>query len=290
MTSERENSASHARARADAPLIGVVAERRYLAQAQPRGVVAALARLGVSADVLDAESAVSAGRCMESYDLLLARGRSPALLALLARAEAAGVPTINRSEAIAAVLDKGRMATALLAAGLPTPESRVGRLADLAETSRYPLVVKPILGDNGRGVRIARSRSELLAHADADEVLLAQPLVEGERRDTKLYVAGARVWAVKKASPLHDPGSAEPAEPVALTPALEALALRCTALFGLDLAGVDCVETSRGHVVIEVNDFPNYSGLPEANEVVARLALGRVRRRARAGCSEEIVP
>jgi ribosomal protein S6--L-glutamate ligase len=211
-------------------------------------------------------------------DLLLARGRSPALLALLAEAEAAGVPTVNSSRAIAAVLDKGAMAAALLAAGLPAPATRVGRLAELAADARYPLVVKPVLGDNSRGVRIARSRSELLA-GDPAEVLVAQPLVEGERLDTKLYVAGDEVWAVKKASPLHDPGS-RAAERIPLTAELRQLGLRCASLFGLDLAGVDCVETARGPVVIEVNDFPNYSGLPEASDAVARLALSRARPRA----------
>jgi ribosomal protein S6--L-glutamate ligase len=268
----------------------VVVEGRYLAQAQPGGVVAALGGLGFTADILDPEKVPMGGGWLARYDLLLARGRSPALLGALARAEVAGVPTINRSRAIAAVLDKGRMAAALTAAGLPTPETRAGRLADLAEGALYPVVVKPILGDNGRGVRIARSRSELLDGAGADEVLVAQSLVEGERRDTKLYVAGRRVWAVKKVSPLHDPGSGAPAERVPLTSALEALALRCAALFGLDLAGVDCVETACGHVVIEVNDFPNYSGLPEASEEIARLALSRARLRASAAPSEERAP
>ena len=213
-----------------------------------------------------------------AFDLVLARGRSPALLALLAQAEAHGVRTVNRSGAIAAVLDKHAMARALLAAGVPSPETRLGRLAELAVGARYPLVVKPVLGDNARGVRLVRSRAELLA-GDPDEVLLAQPFVDGERVDTKLYVAGAEVWAVKKASPLHDPGGAA-AERVPLTPALRALGLRCAALFGLELAGVDCVETARGLVVIEVNDFPNYSGLPEASDAVARVALSRARRTA----------
>jgi glutathione synthase/RimK-type ligase-like ATP-grasp enzyme len=127
-------------------------------------------------------------------------------------------------------------------------------------------------------VRIARGRIELLA-GDPEEVLLAQPLVDGERVDTKLYVAGGEVWAVKKASPLHDPGSSA-AERIPLPADLRELGLRCAALFGLDLAGVDCVETARGPVVIEVNDYPNYSGLPEASDAVARLALSRARRRA----------
>jgi glutathione synthase/RimK-type ligase-like ATP-grasp enzyme len=38
---------------------------------------------------------------------------------------------------------------------------------------------------------------------------------------------------------------------------------------------VDCVETPAGPVVIEVNDFPNYTGVPGADDALARLVLAR---------------
>ena len=47
------------------------------------------------------------------------------------------------------------------------------------------------------------------------------------------------------------------------------IARRCRALFALDLYGVDCVETPAGLIIIEVNDFPNYSAVPEANDRLA---------------------
>jgi glutathione synthase/RimK-type ligase-like ATP-grasp enzyme len=47
------------------------------------------------------------------------------------------------------------------------------------------------------------------------------------------------------------------------------LALRCGRLFGLELFGVDCVEGPGGPLVIEVNEFPNYTGVPRADELLA---------------------
>jgi len=69
-----------------------------------------------------------------------------------------------------------------------------------------------------------------------------------------------------------DPGVA-----VLVTPILRSLARTCARLFGLRLFGVDCVVGPDGvPLVVEVNDFPNYRGLPqEANEVLADIVLAR---------------
>jgi ribosomal protein S6--L-glutamate ligase len=253
--------------------IAVATERRYLAQLQPATLCAALAERGDAPALLDPERA---GRHdLEGVALLVVRGRSPALLRLLACAEAAGIATVNRRSAIEAVLDKAAMARRLAAARIPSPVTRVGSLVDLARTSRradFPLVVKPVFGDNGRDVKVVRSRDELAELPWSEPVALAQPLVVSDGRDLKLYVAGEAVWAVRKPSPLSAAGETEP---VPVSPALEALALRCGRLFGLELLGVDCIETPRGPVVIEVNDFPNYTAIPDAPERLARHLVAR---------------
>jgi ribosomal protein S6--L-glutamate ligase len=214
--------------------------------------------------------------------LLVARGRSPEILDLLSRAEASGVATINRRAAIEAVLDKGAMARVLEAARIPCPPTRVGTLAEIASGVRpaaFPMVVKPVRGDNARGVRVVRSRAELSRLPWSEPAALAQPFVPGDGFDLKLYVAGAQVWAVGKPSPIAGEAlRSEPARPVPTTPALRELAMRCGRLFGLDLFGVDCIATPGGPVVIEVNDFPNYSGIDGADDALARLAVERASR------------
>ncbi|HSN15652.1 MAG TPA: hypothetical protein VLT61_13550, partial [Anaeromyxobacteraceae bacterium] len=146
----------------------------------------------------------------------------------------------------------------------------------LARASRpgdFPMVVKPLFGDNARGVRVVSSRDELSRLPWSEPLALAQPFLPSDGDDLKLYVAGAAVWAVKKPSPIFRLSG--PARLVRSTPALEALAHRCGRLFGLELFGVDCIETPRGPVVIEVNDFPNYSGIDGVDEQLARHVIGR---------------
>jgi glutathione synthase/RimK-type ligase-like ATP-grasp enzyme len=136
--------------------------------------------------------------------------------------------------------------------------------------------VKPALGDNARDVVIVRDAAALAALPHRERVL-AQPFVEGDGRDLKLYAAAGEVWAARKASPVLDPGwKQRAAEPVAVTPRMREIALACGALFGLEAFGVDCVLAASGPVVIEVNDFPNYSGLPEADDRLADAVLERL--------------
>jgi ribosomal protein S6--L-glutamate ligase len=55
------------------------------------------------------------------------------------------------------------------------------------------------------------------------------------------------------------------------------LARTCGRLFGLTVFGVDCLETSHGPVVIEVNDFPNFTAVPGADVLLARHVLAAAR-------------
>lgn len=114
-----------------------------------------------------------------------------------------------------------------------------------------------------------------------ESVALAQEFHRGDGVDLKLYVAGSAVWAVRRPSPIDIDGSpreaGDPGVPVRVTPLLRSLARTCARLFGLRLLGIDCVLGPDGvPLVVEVNDYPNYRGLPaEANEVLADVVLAR---------------
>ncbi len=115
--------------------IGILVEARYLTQAQPAGVIAALHAHGHAVTVLDphriAGASAAASWCA-SFDLLLCRGRGWHVLRLLDWAALGGVPVINRRAAIAAVYDKARMGLALAHAGIATPPTFLGTPAQLA--------------------------------------------------------------------------------------------------------------------------------------------------------------
>ena len=272
-----------ARRPAPAPLhCCVLVEDRYLAQAQPAGMVRALRQAGCRVSVSDPGEGlldVADAGWLAGVDLVVARGRSTELLARLSAAEAAGVPTLNPRRAIDAVVDKAHMATQLQAAGIPTPATWIGRIEQVrarVPASAFPLILKPVFGDNCRGIHVVDTQAQLAALDWPEPCVIAQELLPATGFDTKLYAIGRQVWAVRKPSPLH--GGRGAATLLPLPAAWRDVALRCGALFGLQLFGVDCIAGHDGGLkVIEVNDFPNYSGVPEADSLLARQIESRAR-------------
>jgi len=283
--------------------IGLLVERRYLSQAQPLGMSEALRACGHGVTVIDPlATCIRAGDdgWLRGLDLVIARGRSWQLLCMLSWVEARGVPTINRRGAISAVHNKADMSVALAHAGVPTPRTFLGPTEMIARSlsargASFPIVFKPLFGDNARGLSVVADESELRALRWPEPCALAQEFVHGDGDDRKLYGIGDEVWAVRKPSPLPRPGGVSrpesrtlsQAEPVPLNPEARELALRCRRVFGLELYGVDCVETPEGLVVIEVNEFPNYTGVPAASERLAEHVVRGIRQGLR---TEESVP
>ncbi|MFD1532689.1 hypothetical protein [Pseudonocardia aurantiaca] len=260
--------------------IGVLVEDRYLAQREPAGTVDVLRAAGHDVDVVVADRQAAALGASAGVDVLLGRGRSAAFVSLLSAAEAAGVAVVNSAAAIAAVANKAGMGAALAAAGIPVPRTWVGPVEALAARSdlSFPLVLKPVYGDNARGLVVVHSRAQLAGLWWPEPVALAQSYHRGTGLDLKLYVAGDRVWAVRRPSPIDAAGRtrqiATSGDAIPVTPALAELARRCGEVFGLRLYGVDCVAGPSGPLVIEVNDYPTYRGAPGASEAIADVVTG----------------
>src|SRR5690348_10609080 len=105
-----------------------------------------------------------------------------------------------------------------------------------------------------RDIHLVRSAADLAAASIGDAAypyFLAQRYVDNSGFDVKLYVTGTRVDAVRRKSPLH-PFVPVDEGPIPLTPELRRLALDVGALFGLDIYGVDVVETPDGWVGIDI--------------------------------------
>lgn len=249
--------------------VGLACEERYLGQAQPSGMLRALDRMGVP--VLDTANG------LHGCDVVVARGRSEAAIEVLERAEARGIPTVNSSGSVRNVVDKAIMHERLTLAGIPQPETWIGAwpaLADGLAHLDHMLVVKPVRGDNSRDVHVLPNGAALAGlhfpYADA----IVQRYLPNDGYDLKLYGIGRHVWAVRKPSPLRpDLGSA--AALVATSPRHTTLGRRCARAVGLDLFGVDCIDTPHGLLVIEINDFPNYSGIDGADEMLAEFVLAQ---------------
>ena len=286
----------------------LIAEGRYLAQAQPAGLCEELRGRGIAVEVVDPEAPAPGAidSCdpgwIDGADGCVARGRSDAVLAALEEAERRGVPVLNPARSIRRVVNKAAMGRELAGAGVPIPPTWAGDTADLVDsvpTSEYPVIVKPAFGDNCRGVQVCGAPAELAALASGDEArtgirpdetILVQPYLPSDGFDLKLYGAGRRAWAVRKPSPMAESAAGARPYPLALSPALCSLTQRCGEIFDLDLWGVDCIETPAGPLVIEVNEYPNYTGVGGASGVIADLLLARARATRPVGASQRRSP
>ena len=286
--------------------VGVIAERRYLSQSMPAAALRALKARGVWVDVICPDVARIAPATglvhvaqegwtadLNDYDVVISRNRNGLGLAMLSYAEAAGVLTINSYSSTERIRNKANMAVLLSRAGLLCPPTILARdastLAGLPRSS-FPLILKPTYGDNSRGLQLVRRPEDLEAVEWSDDLLLAQHYLPSDGFDLKLYVCGRSVFAVYKPTPFNGDLAAEP-RPVAATPAMVELALRCGATFGLEIYGVDTIETPDGLAVIEVNEFPNFTGVPHAGECIADYVIARARATgARKGAARGMAP
>jgi ribosomal protein S6--L-glutamate ligase len=207
---------------------------------------------------------------------------------LLDAAGAAGIPTVNDYRAIRLARDKAVAAVRARAAGIPFPRtwfaSRTA-LLDQIPADAYPLVIKPNNGSSLKDVYRVDSPEEL-ARLDIDggTRMLAQPYLPNPGRDLKVYNTGDAVFATVKRSPLH-PDAEVAEERIPVDPELLELALAVGRAFGLDIYGIDVVETPDGYVVLDINDFPGFGREPQAAEQLARTVLRVTRRNALAAAA-----
>jgi ribosomal protein S6--L-glutamate ligase len=209
---------------------------------------------------------------LEPGDVVVARSRHPYALTLLQIAEELGARSVDSWSAVHRVRDKVRCTLALAQRGVPIPPTFLAhRPAELERLSAdaYPLILKPVLGDNARGLRIVMDASELAAVEWPDELVLAQSYLDARAVDLKVYVADESVWAVRRPSPLSE--ATDDPVPAWLTSPLRDLVRACRSEFGLRLFGLDVLELPGGPVVVDVNEFPNYTGVDEAPDVIAAL-------------------
>jgi ribosomal protein S6--L-glutamate ligase len=271
-----------------------IVEEKYENDVMPGAVVDVLRSCGHHVDVLRPNGTVAdlwelLPTDVARYDAFVLKTVSSGPgLSLLEAAAAAGVTTVNDHRAIRLARDKAVAAVRARAAGIPFPKTWFAArsaLLDQIPAGAYPLVIKPNNGSACEQIFRVDTPAELAA-LDIDDSgwLLAQPYLSNPGYDVKVYNTGDEVFATVKRSPLH-PGAEVVEEQIEVTPELRALALAVGAAFGLDIYGLDVIETADGWVVLDVNDFPSFGMVPEAAHRLARTVLRVTRRRATATSS-----
>jgi ribosomal protein S6--L-glutamate ligase len=151
-----------------------------------------------------------------------------------------------------------------------------------------PVIIKLIEGTQGIGVLLAESVKTAegmveLLQSQKQNVLIQKFVAESKGRDIRAFVVGDRVVAAMRRvaqgqefrSNVHRGGVGEPVE---LSEEYRETAVRCTQILGLQVAGVDMLESKSGPQVMEVNSSPGLeaietsTGLDVAGAVIEYIA------------------
>jgi tetrahydromethanopterin:alpha-L-glutamate ligase len=195
-----------------------------------------------------------------------------------------GVLVWNNARAIERCVDKSMTSFLLTRAGIPTPATwameseEAARAIVRRETARGPLVLKPLFGSQGRGLKLVRSEDDLPKPDAVSGVYYLQRFVGVEGadgfRDFRLLVSQGRVIAaMARQAASWITNVKQGGRPLAVVAGneLTELALRAAAAVGADFAGVDILYGADGHpTVLEVNSMPAWSGLQKVTR--ARIA------------------
>jgi len=209
-------------------------------------------------------------------------------LAVLHALEALGVPLVNNARAIERCTDKSMASFLLRRAGLPTPDTFATQSRAQAqaiarrECVRGPLVMKPLFGAQGWGLRLVAGANDIPSEDEARGVFYLQRFVGPARppyEDMRIRVArGSVVAAMRRRSGHWITNVRQGARPFAITPTPHACALACAAAqaMGAEIAGVDLIHDPDGApLVLEVNSMAGWYGLQQVTDfpIAERLAL-----------------
>jgi tetrahydromethanopterin:alpha-L-glutamate ligase len=216
-----------------------------------------------------------------------------------------GVPVWNDARAIERCVDKSTTSFLLSRAGIATPATWATESYEQAwdiaqrETADGPLVLKPLFGSQGRGLKLIRKPDDLPQSGNAaGGVWYLQRYVAVERdgfHDFRLLVVRGRVIAAMQRHSAHWITNVKRGgRPVAavVDDEMKAIAIEATTAVGADFAGVDILYgADQRPTVLEVNSMPAWAGLQKvasvniasvfADALAASLAA-RVRRGAMA--------
>jgi tetrahydromethanopterin:alpha-L-glutamate ligase len=302
-------------AQAPEPSIGLVVDRmdwhaREVAAAlAARGFGAAPIRLHLCAIATDNASGLQIDGFAERLpDAVVVRSMSGGTfeavtlrLGILHALREVGVMVWNDARAIEHCVDKSMTSFLLARAGIATPPTwAVGSYAQArtiaqVETKQAALVLKPLFGSQGRGLRLIRKPDDLPPPQEvAGGIYYLQRFVGVARSgyyDFRLLVIRGRVVAAMQRHSTNWITNVKRGGrpvPALINDDLGELAVRAATAVGADFAGVDILYgPDRRPTVLEVNSMPAWSGLQKvssaniASSLVAALVDALAERRRR---------
>jgi tetrahydromethanopterin:alpha-L-glutamate ligase len=197
-----------------------------------------------------------------------------------------GVTVWNDARAIERCVDKSMTSFLLARAGIATPPTWTTESQDAAraivqrEAPHGPLVLKPLFGSQGRGLRLIQHESELPEPTAVAGAYYLQRFVGVDRegfRDFRLLVSqGCVIAAMVRHAPTWITNVKRGGKPIAavVDAEIKDLAIAATATVGAAFAGVDIIYGADGRPsVLEVNSMPAWAGVQKVTKQNIAAAL-----------------
>ena len=192
-----------------------------------------------------------------------------------------GVRIYNQTQAIERTVDKAMTSFLLRMHGVATPATWVCESRKQAELvrcnaaqSNRQLVLKPLFGSQGQGVRKLLSHESLPVPMQqyVDGVYYLQEFIETAHvsHDYRVFVIGGKVVAAMKRlgeSWVNNVASGGRCEAAVPDERMTALALNAAQAVDIDYCGVDIIQAAAGdYYVLEVNSIPAWRGLQSVTD------------------------
>lgn len=207
-----------------------------------------------------------------------------------------GVPVYNDARVAERCVDKSMTSFLLHRHGVPTPHTWAVESAEQAraiverEARRdRPLVLKPLFGSQGRGLRLVGSAADLPPDEEVAGIFYLQRFVGGLAegwRDWRVFVVGGRAVAAMIRHGVEwrtNAARGARCEEVPATGEIAALATAAATAVGAGYAGVDIIAGVDGRLrVLEVNSMPAWKALQQVSrtDIAAALAADLLSRLA----------
>ncbi len=204
-------------------------------------------------------------------------------VAVVRQLEQMGVFCANESQAIARSRDKLRALQVLSRhrIGMPPTEfvrAKADILPAIERLGGAPVILKVLEGTQGIGVILADTakvaEAVIEAFQSAKQNLLIQKFVkESKGKDIRAFVVGSRVVAAMRRSASRSDEFRSnvhlgaTVSKVDLPREYQETAIKAAQIVGLNIAGVDMLETSQGPAIMEVNSSPGLEGIEKATGV-----------------------
>lgn len=241
------------------------------------------------------------GRSLNDFDVVIPRispSHTAYGAAISRQFEMMGTYTVNKSIAIVRSRDKLRSLQLLSKAGVGIPKTVFSKstsaVDDLIDLIGVPMIIKVARGSQGNGVVLAETRKAAKSvvqafYVENVSILLQEFIEEAGGADIRVLVVGSKVVASYRRqsldddfrSNIHQGGSGMA---VKLTDEERRTSLKAAKAMGLQVCGVDLIQSARGPLVLEVNSAPGLEGIEKvtgrdvADKIIEYIELNAKRR------------